>query len=110
MTDDSGDGDEGDSRQLGVELGPLADELRSIDYPIEKSDLVAEYGDRDLGLENESPTLRETIGPMGDTTFQSADEVERTVIGMVGDDAIGRKGYSDRGGERKPDDRSDESV
>lgn len=103
--------DDSDSREQGVEFGPLDDVLAELDYPIDKSDLVEEHGDRELVLENKRPTLRETIGPLGETTYQSADEVKRSVLNMVGQEAVGRKGYSDRGGTTEQEmERSEESM
>lgn len=100
-----------DSRELGVEFGSLSEELDALDYPIEKSDLVESHGDRELELENERPTLRETIGPLGETTYQSSEEVKRSVLNMVGEEAVGRASYSDRGGTTEQElERDEESM
>lgn len=100
-----------DTREQGVEFGSLSEELDAIDYPIEKSDLVESHGDHELELENERSTLRETIGPLGETTYQSSEEVKRSVLNMVGEEAVGRANYSDRGGRTEQElERDEESV
>ncbi len=99
-----------ESREQGVEFGSLADELESEQYPIDKSELLETYGDRKLELQNGGQTLREVLDPLGETTFESAGEVTQSVIGMVGDAAIGRKHYSDRGGQAPEEDTDKESI
>ncbi|ELZ28010.1 hypothetical protein C474_15954 [Halogeometricum pallidum JCM 14848] len=88
-----------ESREQGVEFGPLGDELADDEYPMSKEELLERYGDRELELENGSQTLREVLDPPGETTFDSADDVKQSVMSMVSDEAIGRKKYSDRGGQ-----------
>jgi hypothetical protein len=87
-----------DSREHGVEFGPLADDLDGLEYPVEKADLLAAYGDRTLDLVGDQRTLRKILEPLGAETFESSDDVTQTVAGVVGDEAVGRKNYSDRGG------------
>ena len=99
------------SREQGVEFGSLAEKLAAEDYPISKSALVEAHGEHELDLERDRQTLRETIGPLGETTFESAAEVQRSVVGMVGEEAVGRSNYSDRGGRTRQEyDRFEESI
>lgn len=102
----------GDTREQGVDFGSLADELEQLEYPVENEELLEEYGDRELDLESGTQTLRKVLGPQEGTTYESADGVRQAVLTMVGDDAVGREGYSDRGGSGgdDPDDGADESV
>ena len=98
-----------DSREMGVEFGPLAEKLEAEEYPIGKEELLDTYGDEELEMENDTQTLREILGPLGQDEFGSADEVRQSVLNMVGDEAVGRKNYSDRGDT--PDvEEDDESV
>lgn len=102
-----------DSREQGVEFGELAEDLENEDYPISQDDLVEKYGDRDLGLPSGSETVREVLAPMNEREYQDADGVRQAIFNMVGDEAVGREGYSDRGGsdpEPGSDSDQDESV
>lgn len=102
---------EDDSREHGVEFGPLADDLQSESYPQEKSELLSEYGAREVDLEDGTQTLQAVLGPLGGTTYSSAEEVMRGVVGNVDDGAIGRKNYTDRGGGRAgEEERAEESL
>ena len=111
-TDDTAEasGDTGDSREQGVEIGPLADELDRHDYPTTTDELLDEYGDAEIELSDDTHTLREVLGEAGleDQEYESAEEVRQMIYNMVGDDAVGREGYSDRGGIAGDD--GDESV
>ncbi|GAA0511807.1 hypothetical protein SAMN04488066_10479 [Halorubrum aquaticum] len=106
MTTDQND----DSREQGVELGPLDDELDDEEYPIDLETLLERYGDRELGLGDDTVTLRTVVEPQGEATYESADDVRQNVIGMVSDEAIGRKNYSDRGGSTDVEGDSEESA
>jgi hypothetical protein len=99
-----------DSRDQGVEFGSLAEELEEEEYPIGKNELLDTYGDEELGMENDSQTLREVLEPLGQDEFESADDVHQSVMTMVGDEAVGRKNYSDRGGEPDSPESDEESV
>jgi uncharacterized protein YheU (UPF0270 family) len=104
MTDDE------ESRTLGVELGPLADDLEDAEYPMDKDEVVAAFGDHEIGLEEDDTTVREALEPQGEATYESAQEVEQSILNMVGEDAVGREGYSDRGGHTEEADEEDESF
>ena len=98
------------SREQGVEFGPLAAELENTEYPIAKSDLLEAYGEYELQIQDANPTLDDLLEPIGETTYDSAREVVQEVVGMVGDEAIGRKGYTDRGGMPSEDEKREESL
>lgn len=91
-------------RELGVEFGPLADDLSNENYPLENAELLDTHGSREIVLQDGSQTLETVLDPLEDATFDSADDVMQSVIGMVGDQAIGRKNYTDRGGVPSEDD------
>lgn len=84
-------------RDHGIEFGDLEAEMESVDYPITNEEFVERFGDRTIGISGGEVTVAETLGPLGDTTHESADEVHDAVLNMVGDGAVGREGYSDRG-------------
>jgi hypothetical protein len=85
-----------DNRELGVELGDLGDDLESVDYPVSQDELLEEYGDGEIDMGEESATLEELLDPLNEDEYQSYGDVEQAIMNMVGDDAIGRKNYSDR--------------
>ena len=108
MTDDT------DTRAQGVEFGDLAGELDSHDYPATASELVESYGERELELPNGEETFEQVLGPLteqdGEETYESAEEVRQAVLNMVGDGAVGREGYSDRGTSTEPDSDDQQSL
>lgn len=99
-----------DSRKQGVEFGTLADDLEAEEYPMDKDELLAEYGPHRIELGEDSESIEDILGPVGDTTYDSAEEVIDNVISMVSDDAIGREEYSDRGEELNEEQRQEESI
>jgi hypothetical protein len=106
MTDSESD----DSREMGVEFGDLSDELDDEEYPASKDELVEKYGDYELRLPKGERRFEETIEGYEPTDgkFDDADEVRTAVMNMVGSDAVGREGYSDRGVESETTDETDE--
>ena len=86
-----------DSRELGVELGDLEDDLENAEYPMDADELMDRFGDRELELQGGSETLREALATGDNETFESADEVKQTILNRVSGEAVGREGYSDRG-------------
>lgn len=108
--DDTGDDR---SRESGVELGALSEKLDGHSYPTSTDELLAEYGDHEIELPNGSETFAQVLEPMADESFDSADAVRQAIFNMVGAEAVGRKGYSDRGGaseEMTEDELADESF
>ena len=87
---------EDDSRELGVEMGALRESLRNHDYPATTEELVEAYGDEEVELSGGTERLEELLGPLGEEEYESYDEVEQAIMNMVGEEAIGRKNYSDR--------------
>lgn len=92
---------EDETREQGVEFGEFEGTMEEIDYPVDHDDLVEQYGNEELELPDGDTTVEEILAPLQDEeqTYQDADELETMVMNMVGDDAIGREGYSDRGDE-----------
>lgn len=104
MSNDNSGEDGSETREQGVEFGGLMDALREHDYPTTQSQLLEEYGDRELDLADGSETLssalaeREMAEENDHIEYESAEGVHQTVLNMVGDRAVGRTDYSDRGG------------
>lgn len=94
MTDESQDHDD---REMGVDFGPLADDLDEHDYPATTAELVDAYGDHELEYSDGSERFQNLIEPLGEQTFEDSEEVRQAVFNMVGTEAVGRARYSDRG-------------
>jgi hypothetical protein len=94
---------EDDTREQGIEFGEFEGTMEEIDYPIDHEELVEQHGDAELELPDGETTLEEILAPLEDDqqTYQDADELETMIMNMVGDDAVGREGYSDRGDEEQ---------
>ncbi len=103
MTDESQDHDE---REMGVDFGPLSEELDEHEYPTTTEQLVEEYGDHELEYEGGAERFGDVLGPQGDQTFEDAEEVRQAVYNMVGVEAVGRARYSDRGDDESEDQES----
>ena len=88
-----------DSREMGVEFGELTEDLEDEEFPVGKGALLDDYGDREITMEDDSTTLAELIEPLGVSEFEDPQAVQRSVVTMIGEEAVGRKGYSDRGGQ-----------
>ena len=98
------------SRERGVELGDLRGKLQDETYPISRDELLEDYGDEGIQLSDTTMTLEEVIGSLGEDEFQDYGEVEGAIMNMVGDEAIGRKNYSDRTPPAAGEDRQDEGA
>ncbi|MFC6716228.1 hypothetical protein ACFQGT_08025 [Natrialbaceae archaeon GCM10025810] len=103
---------EDDSRELGVELGDLDEKLDEPEYPISQDELLDRYGDErvELSSDDETMTLEELIGPMNEDEYDDRGAVEGAIMTMVGDEAIGRKNYSDRTPPASGEQRQDEGA
>lgn len=104
--------DEGESRELGVEFGEFEDTIDEIDYPIDHDELIEQYGDAEFELSEETTTLEEILAPLQDNeqTYQDAGSLETMIMNFVGDEAIGRKNYSDRTPPAAGEDRQEEGA
>jgi hypothetical protein len=91
-----------DSREQGVDIGALADELEDHSYPTTTSELLEEYGDYEIEMPDGSETLEAVLGNIqeddDEQEYESAEDVRQMIYNMVGSEAVGREGYSDRGG------------
>lgn len=103
-----------ENREMGVGFGDLEDQLRRREYPATLEELLADHGDETLELHGDDVALRELLEPLresgGETTYGDADEVHQEVLNMVSDEAVGRQGYSDRGGTLPEETDESETV
>lgn len=91
------DRDVNDDRHQGVEFGELQTDLADAEYPIAHAELLDRFGEREIVHVGGSASLRSLLAPMqGGETYDSAGEVIDTVLTMIGDEAEGRKDYTDR--------------
>lgn len=103
--------DSDDTREQGIEFGGLIEELEDESYPLSHGTLLSRYGDREIGLIDEQVTLSEVLSPEEVREYEDAESVRQGVFNMVGSEAVGREGYSDRGGNAEESDESaDESF
>ena len=76
-------------------------------YPATTADLIEAYGDIELEHPNGTETLGDVLSRIGGETYENAEDARTAAMSVVGSDAIGRKGYSDRDpiamGEDGPD-------
>jgi hypothetical protein len=86
-----------DDREMGIELGEIDDAIEAHEYPVSTAELIEAYGDREIDLPKGSTTVGETLEPLGDETYESAEEVRESLLNTVGSEAVGREDYSDRG-------------
>jgi hypothetical protein len=89
-----------DSRQFGVELGDLEKKLETHDYPATSTELIDAYGDEEITLPDGEETFEEVLSVMSqdETEYADVDEVRQAIYNAIGSEAVGREGYSDRGG------------
>ncbi|WP_254864057.1 DUF5789 family protein [Halovivax gelatinilyticus] len=97
-------------RELGVDLGALGEKIADHDYPATQDELLAEYGDEEIELEGETVTFESLLEPLNEDEYAAASEVNEAILSMVGDEAIGRKNYSDRTPPAPGEDRQDEGA
>lgn len=78
-------------------LASLEDELT---FPIDQDSVIRQIGAVEIDAPDaqETETISTIIGPVGQETYGSADELFTTIIGNVNDEYIGRKFYDDRSG------------
>lgn len=84
-----------------MRIAELSDYLETeLDYPIDQGTVIEHIG----SIEIDSPdvdqpeTVEAIVGPVGQQTYGSAEELYTTIIGNLSDEYIGRKFYDDRGG------------
>lgn len=71
-------------------------DLDAHSYPATATELIDAYGETELDLQDGSETFGEVLGRLGETTYQDAEDAKLAAKSAVSEEAIGRKGYSDR--------------
>lgn len=91
-------GDDDPDRVEGVDFGSLNPLLDERSYPVTADELVERYGDRELERTNAGPiTFRELFDHVGDTTFDSEDQLRQMLPAQMPRESEGRTNYADRG-------------
>lgn len=97
-----------ESREQDIEFGDLDAKLAEHEYPATTAEVIEAYGDHELDLPDGARSLRDILTPVMDDsseaetqegegpTYDSAEDVRQMILNMVGSDAVGREGYSDR--------------
>ena len=97
-------------REQGIEFGDLDAALATHEYPVTTATVLSVHGDHQLGLSDETRTLREVLGPLVDdehdtdmmnASHESPEEVRQLIFTAVDSDAIGREEYTDRDPETR---------
>jgi len=65
-------------------------------FPATTEELIDAHGDMEVELPNGSVKLDEVLSLFPEEQFESADDASVLTYGALGEEAIGRKGYSDR--------------
>ena len=85
------------AREQGIEFGEVDAALSETEYPVTSGELVDDHGDAELRTSRGHETLDDTLGEYdANHAFESESEVKHAVLTMVGGDAVGRRGYTDR--------------
>lgn len=100
--------DEPGTREQGIEFGDFEDTLDEITYPISTAELLTHYGGETLELPSGTATIESVLSPYEGEQFEEKEALRQAIFTMVGDDAVGREGYSDRGGSPESADVQDE--
>ncbi|WP_049998172.1 DUF5789 family protein [Halococcus sediminicola] len=74
----------------------IDERLDAHSYPATTGELIDAHGDLELALPNGTETLGDALGRVESTTFETAEEARLTAYSALGEEAIGRKHYSDR--------------
>lgn len=93
-----------ENRVQGIGFGALTDELLAHEYPATTTELIDAYGDYDLTFPDGAHSLADVLAPLLDSedggiarlSHDSASDVQQTVLNAVGQEAVGRVGYTDR--------------
>jgi len=65
-------------------------------YPTTTAKLIDDHGETELEHANGAVTLGEVLGRLPSHELETVEDARHTIYGALGEDAIGRKEYSDR--------------
>ena len=76
-------------------------------FPTTTAELIENCGETELELQNGNERLGDVLERVEDEELDSPEDAMQTTYGALGEEAIGRKGYSDRdptcpGEDREP--------
>ena len=85
------------AREQGIDFEEIDNALSETEFPVTSAELVADHGNAELKTSRGHETLDDVLGNYeADEAFESTFEVKQAVLTMVGGDAVGRRGYTDR--------------
>jgi len=104
--------DDPENVEEGIAFGDLDQRLEAHGFPIEHDEFLSEFGDFELELTSgDDVTIREVMEPLqGGDTYRDVDAVHQTILNFMPEEAVGRKGYSDRGGDSPTETEAAERV
>ena len=65
-------------------------------YPTTTAELIEAHGETELELPNGAVTLETVLSRLPNEELETEEDARFTTYSMLGEEAIGRKGYSDR--------------
>jgi hypothetical protein len=77
-------------------VSDLDDSFATHTFPTTTDEFVAEHGHLELELPNGASTLEEVLECLPNEDLETEEEARLAVYSALGEEAIGRKGYSDR--------------
>lgn len=83
-------------RVAGVDFGDLDDALAGHDFPATCRELIESCGDERIEHQRGGERFGDLMEPLSGETFDSPGAVHQAVLGVIGEEAVGREGYSDR--------------
>lgn len=74
----------------------VEDSFQTHTFPTTTQDLIDQYGEQELALPNGAVTLGEVLNRLPNEELETEEDARFTTYSALGEEAIGRKGYSDR--------------
>lgn len=70
--------------------------FEDLTYPVTTEDLIAKTGSQEIALQDGSESIKQILERSEPESFSSPEDVQLTIYSGLCDQAIGRKGYTDR--------------
>ena len=83
-------------RAVGLDFGDLEGALDGHEFPSTGRELIEAHGDHRIGHQRGSVRFGEVMEPVAGETYDSPGAVHQAVLNVIGEEAVGREGYSDR--------------
>ncbi|WP_302082752.1 DUF5789 family protein [Salinibaculum rarum] len=77
-------------------VSSVDDSFATHTFPTTTAEFVEEHGHKELELPNGAATLEEVLSCLPNEDFETEEDARLAVYSALGEEAIGRKGYSDR--------------